>query len=115
MGRELFRPKLPELKEQCPSCPFRDGNNAEFGAVVARLRRSFGDDTPVTPFDIGYARIEGRKTAMLTGDFVCHCTAYDKDGKLKPRTEHRQCPGATAMYRSLPGPQDVTGKKKKHA
>lgn len=30
-GRQLFLPKYRELAEQCASCPFKDGNDKEWG------------------------------------------------------------------------------------
>jgi hypothetical protein len=95
----MFLPKLKELDEQCPSCPYRDGNNKEFGVIVNRLRKRHGIPGAATSWQIGVARIEVRQTGLVTGDFVCHCTAYDQDMNLKPADQHRQCPGATKAFR----------------
>lgn len=99
--RSLFLPKLPELKEQCPSCPFRDGNDAEFGAIVQKFaslqahRHIDGEDLRAETL-VARARVKADVEQM--GDFHCHCTAYDDEMNVKPLSEHRQCPGATRYF-----------------
>ena len=100
--RRLFIPKLPQLKERCPSCPFREGNNAEFGEVVERLRRKAGN-APVTKGQL-FGITESARASVLargegTGEFHCHQTAYQGPNmELTPVRERRQCPGATAFF-----------------
>lgn len=101
----MFRPKLKELDEQCPSCPFRKDNPVEFGEIVARLREKHGIPGTPHPMDVLKSRMEVRQTGLQTGDFICHCTAYDKDMNEKPASSHRQCPGATAAFRASKGDQ----------
>jgi hypothetical protein len=36
--RKFWMPKRKELPSQCASCPFRTGNDAEFGVIVQRLK-----------------------------------------------------------------------------
>lgn len=104
-GRELFRPKFPEVEQQCPSCPFLEGNDKEFGAVVARLRKQQGIEGKPAKRDIGWARISIMCDAQGSGgNFMCHCSVYDRDMWVRPMKEWRQCAGATKAYRnSLPG------------
>ena len=98
--RELWRPKLPEAASQCASCPFRDDNDAEFGAVMQRLRERVGMPGKLKRRDIAYAKYTIRtKDIAHSGDFACHFTAYDKDMNERPRVDHRQCPGATAEFK----------------
>ena len=107
--RDLWLPKLPELKDQCVSCPFRKGNDKEFAEILVKLSLKHGrnpDVTPETPPEALRAAIEfSRKLVehdvQKVGDFACHHTAYDENMNIKPVREHRQCPGATKYYRSL--------------
>ena|ERR1700722_19497190 len=99
-GRELWKPRHPELPEQCASCPFRVTNVSEFGAVVARLRRSLGIRAKPTKADIGYARMALFQDAFRGGEFICHGTAYYPSMKHRPQTQWRQCPGASVAYRT---------------
>lgn len=94
--RLLFRPKHAPLKEQCVSCPFRDGNEVEFAQVVRKL-----DPTLTGKKLLRHtlaARLKIRDEAKTIGEFACHHTAYDADMNLRPEHERRQCPGATAAY-----------------
>lgn len=95
--RLQFRPKLRELKEQCVSCPFRDGNDKEFGAICSKLVGG-GTKKKVTKAQVAKARAQIRDEATRLGDFACHCTVYDADMNLKPHSERRQCPGATKHF-----------------
>lgn len=94
--RQLFRPKLKELSEQCASCPFRNKNHKAWTAVVNRLAEASGVE-PNSPL-IARAMIRGE--ASRFGDFICHCTAYNPDMTLRDPSEHRQCPGATEWFRT---------------
>lgn len=96
--RELFRPKFPECAQQCPSCPFRVGNDAEFGEVIRKLRHALGMNEKVTPADIRHARLHIRFDAAH-GDFICHLSAYTPEMSSRPQAEWRQCKGATEAYR----------------
>lgn len=83
---------------QCPSCPFAKGNDKEFGAVMTKLARAHGEENPV-PLSVSRAMVR-MEISNMGGDFVCHFTAYNIDDmSLKPRTEHRQCPGATKWFK----------------
>lgn len=97
--RKLWRPKRPEIPEQCLSCPFREGNDAEFGAVLNKLRAASGIAGKSTTCDIAFARQGVRDDLSHSGDFVCHGTAYTPDMKPKPKEEWRQCPGATKFFK----------------
>lgn len=96
----MWHPKRAECKEQCPSCPFKDGNDTEFGRVLARLKYAEFGDLTITKQDIQFARIRIKLDTSRLGDFSCHHSAYDGDMKLKDQREHRQCVGATAFHRS---------------
>jgi hypothetical protein len=91
-GRKAWMPRMRELPAQCASCPFTDGNDAEFAAVVARL-----DGSPAVA---RFARLKIRQECSLSGEFACHGTVYDQAMRVRPRSAHRQCPGASAHYRS---------------
>lgn len=99
--RKLFIPKLPELPEKCESCPFRDGNDAEFSVIVARIavRQT---DVPIGKMRLALAAHRARHNIRVQvshqGEFHCHHTAYDRDMNVRPEREHRQCPGATEFY-----------------
>lgn len=98
--RDAWRPKRKET-EQCASCPFRDGNNKEFGAVVRALKKAAGMD-PDKGNTVHQARMMVHMDVVGPGgrgDFVCHATAYGPEMKPRDPSEHRQCPGATAAYR----------------
>ena len=99
--RSLFRPKHPQLKEQCVSCPFREDNDFEFAVIVRKLVKASSGET-LTPRQLAgrttVARYSIREEAKTIGEFACHHTAYDADMKLRPESERRQCPGATAAF-----------------
>ncbi len=97
--RWMWQPKFPEVPVQCASCPFRVGNDKEFGEVLARLRSKFDMPGKITKADIGHARLRVRFDSDH-GDFVCHHTAYDAQMNQRPSTDFRQCAGATAAYRA---------------
>lgn len=97
--RSLWQPKFPEVAQQCASCPFRTGNDKEFGEVIARLREKLEMSPTVTANDIRHARFCVRIDAEH-GDFVCHHTAYDAKMNQRPQADFRQCAGATAAYRA---------------
>ncbi len=94
--RQIWTPKREEMREQCASCPFREGNDAEFGAVMRKLAKANGVRTRV---DVGGARFMVHREVEQMGDFICHQTAYDKDMKLRDASEHKQCPGATRHHK----------------
>lgn len=95
--RDLFLPKLPELAEQCPSCPFRSGNDLEFGEIIRKLCAS--GNVKFSPAVVRRARASITDEAKHVGDFSCHHTAYRDDMSLKDVREHRQCPGATRAFK----------------
>lgn len=97
--RALWHPRAPELTVQCASCPFRKGNNAEFGAVLNRIRTKAGMKGECSKRDVGKARLQVMVDVMDRGDFICHGTAYDAQMNQRPVTEFRQCPGATKFHR----------------
>lgn len=103
---ELFIPKREELKEQCKSCPFREGNDLDFGDVLNKLRVSAGKKS-LRGWDVVSMAVQAkeqiREEVRLNGEFICHHTAYDASGdKLvnKKSESFRQCPGATKHHRS---------------
>lgn len=102
--RDFWLPKQQELPEKCVSCPFREGNDEEFGAVCERLRDSEDNPfrgMPLTKEDaVANARESIREQTARLGDFSCHCTVYNADMTQKPRSEWRQCPGASEHYRA---------------
>jgi hypothetical protein len=103
--REMFRPQMPELSKQCASCPFLAGNEKEFGELVKKLYAKNGrPDVKPTPKQVFNARMNVTMEAGMRGDFACHSTVYDQNMEVKPREDHRQCPGATKYFKkSWPG------------
>lgn len=101
--RSLWRPKLRELKEQCASCPFRKGNDVEFGGIVKKLLAKGGvpmtEDFVPPPQAIQNSRRLIKADLKHSGDFACHHTAYDAEMNLKPDAERRQCPGASKWFK----------------
>ena len=93
--RDLWTPKRSELAQQCASCPFRKGNDAEFGVIVDKLNRLYSSDGTVEQvrFSVEHSLEHG-------GDFACHLTAYTETMGRRPPHEHRQCPGATAAFKA---------------
>lgn len=98
----MFKSQREECKEQCLSCPFRFGNNTEFGEILHRLKKKFGGPLMPRPTakEITSARIMVMKDTEVRGDFSCHLTVYDKDMTEKPPAQWRQCPGATKWHRA---------------
>ncbi len=90
-------PKLKELKEQCASCPFRRGNDKEFGEIVRRICKS--TKQRFSKFQVTFARGQIEIDCMDRIDFACHCTVYDDEMNLKSTQDRRQCPGASQFYR----------------
>jgi hypothetical protein len=80
------------MPAQCVSCPFRDDNRAEFQAVLTRLKGA-----QVSKKNTALAIYFVKQEAALSGEFACHQSAYAPTMKIKPRSEHKQCPGA-ALY-----------------
>lgn len=99
-SRALWRPKIAELPTPCASCPFRVGNDAEFGGVVKRLRDAQGITGPCTKRIVGFARASIMMDTRARGDFACHGTAYDTEMEMRPAAELRQCPGAAKFYKT---------------
>ena len=94
------------LPAQCASCPFRDGNDEEWAAVVNRLRVANGLRPVKTKSKvIKHARTAVRiETGMLgRPNFACHGTAYDDKMNIRPLKDHRQCPGAVEFINKLKG------------
>jgi hypothetical protein len=95
-ARKLWMPKHREMPEQCVSCPFREGNDAEFQKVLDKLVQSNGGGVA----DVDRARFLIRKDAARHGDFICHQSVYDENMDLRDKEHYRQCPGASAHYKS---------------
>jgi len=95
--RAMWIPRRKEMPEQCTSCPFRTGNDAEFGDVIKRMCAASGE--PMTKTTALRARFMLKMETEQAGDFICHQSAYDKDMNLRDASENRQCPGATKHYR----------------
>lgn len=93
--RQLWRPKREEVAQQCASCPFRHGNDAEFGIIVSKLLGH-----PAGQEDIQMTRLKIWHDLRHTGDFMCHCTVYTADMTLRPEADFRQCQGATQAFRN---------------
>jgi|GEM_PF-2100954 hypothetical protein len=95
-------PRHRELPVACASCPFREGNDAEFAVIVNRLRKHEGLK-PVVPHGSTVKQVRSKVRVELlmlgTGEFHCHCTAYNEDMTSKPLHAHRQCAGAAEWYR----------------
>lgn len=105
--KKLFQPKLPECTEQCMSCPFRMDNNAEFGAILLKLKQKFAESGPIptklTAKQINSARLMVFQDVEQRGDFICHYSVYnigETPMTMRPATEYRQCKGATEFYQS---------------
>jgi hypothetical protein len=97
-------PMLAEVRRQCASCPFREGNDKELREFLVNAHIC--------------SRTESRKRARRVreevkrdtlgsdGDFTCHHSVYTREGKDRPERLHRQCAGATKFFvehlRSLP-------------
>lgn len=94
----MWKPKRREVSEQCVSCPFREGNDAEFGEVIGKLRKALGMAGEVTDQCVKHARKMVRLDLAAGGDFICHKTAYDAEMKMAGSEHHRQCKGATAYF-----------------
>ncbi len=94
-GRQCFVPKMPEVKTQCASCPFRVGNAKEFSDVVFKLHQN-GLCITVDPEQM---RESVLRDGMLRGEFYCHCTVYDKNMQKTSFEEWRQCAGATRWFK----------------
>ena len=107
--RDLWRPKFKELKESCVSCPFRDGNDEEFEAVMKRLAEATGVEEPVSVHE---SRGRIRSETEFQGDFRCHGSVYTKEMEMRPLADHRQCPGASAYFVAA-GPRAVAKLKRK--
>lgn len=108
--RLLWSPKLKVMPEQCISCPFREGNDDEFGKICDRLNPELQRLSPKKrALRIEMARFQLREETAHFGDLSCHQSAYNPDMTVKPYREHRQCPGAAKHFVSL----GERGQKKK--
>jgi len=52
------------------------------------------------PIEVFYARTKIKDDLVHTGVVVCHGTAYTPEMAMRPRTDHRQCKGATDFFRN---------------
>ena len=100
--RLLFRPKHPQRKEQCASCPFRKGNDEAFEAVVQKLAR-VEDGEELRGERLKQRAVQARTRVhmdvLTSGDFACHLTVYTPAMQIREDRNHRrQCPGATAAF-----------------
>lgn len=98
--RQFWMPRLRPMEQQCASCPFKDGNDKEFGAIHRRLAAAAG--VPVHPVSVLTSRMRVRADIANapSGDFICHSSAYTPEMTRRPMTQARQCPGATEFYKS---------------
>ena len=99
--RQLFLPKHPQCTNNCPSCPFLEGNDEELAKVLNALRRAQNVPGDMTPHEIAFARMQVKLDVDRAGTFICHKTAYNDDMTLKPAKGHRQCCGATRHYKGI--------------
>lgn len=53
----------------------------------------------MTAAQIQFARDKVKEDLRYSGEFQCHVTVYDKDGKMLPSEGFRQCAGAAKYYR----------------
>ncbi len=99
--RKTWLPRHPVLKDSCVSCPFRKGNDAEFGGILEKLSLKNGYDgvSVGMPLDLPRARRIVCADVDLTGTFICHLTAYTPEMELRDPSEHRQCAGAAEWFR----------------
>jgi hypothetical protein len=95
----MWSPQRKAMPEQCASCPFGEDNDDEWLAVCRKLARDNGMD----PDEVNHkeARLNIHIEVSERGDFGCHTSAYDvKTMKLRDSSEIKQCPGATAHFKS---------------
>ncbi len=99
--RDLWTPKLPEVKKRCASCPFLEDNDAEFETLVKKLAAHNGEHIrpELVSLHVKVARERIEKDADEMGDFACHSTVYNEDMSLKPREQWQQCKGATEWHK----------------
>lgn len=97
-GRQCWSPKVPEVDEQCASCPFREDLGA-FHEVLKLVASANGAPEP-NEASARLAAYQVKYEDAARGDFLCHLSVYESDYRtMKPRTEHRQCKGASDWYR----------------
>lgn len=99
-SRRFWMPRMPILSDQCASCPFREGNDPEFGEVVGKLAATMDLEEVDNQDRTDMARARIKRDCTHSGEFACHHTAYNEDMSEKPRSEHRQCPGAAEWYKT---------------
>jgi hypothetical protein len=98
-------PKRSEAK-QCASCPFKQGNDKEFGSIVTALRKK-ADAIGMSIPPLDEETVDQARAAVIfdvigpggTGDFACHATVYGPGMEIRPESEWRQCPGASEIWR----------------
>jgi len=97
--RAMWSPQRKERADQCASCPFKEGNDEEWKAVLESLAESDGMDLGDVDPDGARAMIHAEVSER--GDFSCHQTAYDVDGDMERRDLRKllQCPGASKHFR----------------
>ena len=83
----------------CESCPFRHGNDQEFGAVITSLKKFKGDKTPASARESKAARFRVKAERLFTGEFCCHHSVYDADMSVKSNHHWKQCRGAAEYFR----------------
>lgn len=92
------------METQCLSCPFRKGNDAEFGAFMAKIRKLNNVPEPKTEgdkfFATFFARDKVHKDIATLGDFLCHHTVYTPEMQMTDQEQWRQCPGASVAFRA---------------
>lgn len=98
--------KPPCRDTPCPSCPFLEGNDEQFGEIVKKLRKSFGFET-THKFDILYARRSVTEEAIEHRTLLCHCSVYDADMKTSYENP-QQCAGLRQYLEENPQPEPET-------
>ncbi len=98
-ARAVWMPRYKELETACASCPFGEGNDKEWAAKVKQLADKAGEENPADP-RMARNRIKSELANAPSGDFICHGSAYDTEMDRRDMKQARQCPGASAYYRS---------------
>ncbi len=100
---------LKEVRRQCASCPFREGNDRELGDFLVGARICSRSNSRKR---VKAIREEVKRDTLANdGGFSCHHSAYTKDGEDRPERSHRQCKGASKFFveylKSLPAEADA--------
>lgn len=93
--RKFWVPRRKELEKQCASCPFGNGNDEELANKLESIFPSHGHIA-----EPSVVRERVRQDVYQHAEFHCHQTVFTATGDRKPDEGHRQCPGASAFYRS---------------